>query len=132
MSKFPSREVIEAAKEKLRIPELWRLLGLPGEPKALCHSPFRKDHHPSFSIFDEGRQAKDHATGEIFDGPAVVAKGLGLSPGNGVRRFLELAGGDTNGNASAPKQDCPRSEAPPRKPVGSNMLRQASITRPSF
>ena len=27
------------AKDRLRIPELWRLLGLPGEPAKSCRSP---------------------------------------------------------------------------------------------
>jgi len=59
-----SRAVIDAAKQRLRIPRLWRLLNIPGKPQVSCHSPFRDDKRASFSIFDEGRQAKDHAKGK--------------------------------------------------------------------
>lgn len=96
MSKLYSREAIEAAKDRLLIPELWRRLDPPGQPKGSCHSPFREDRHASFTIFNSGRAAHDFATGDTFDGPAFVAKALGLSSGAGLKRFLELAGGDTN------------------------------------
>jgi hypothetical protein len=92
MIRLLSRADIDAAKERLRIPELWRLLNLPGQPKASCRSPFRDDKRASFSIFDEGRQAKDHATGEDFDGPAFLAKALGLSTGEALERFVAMAG----------------------------------------
>ena len=35
-----------------------------------CSSPFREDHHSSFSIFDEGHKWMDHGTdesGDVFD-----------------------------------------------------------------
>ena len=50
--------------ERFRIPMVWRLLGLPGDPDAKCHSPFREDRHPSFTIFDNGKAFKDFSTGE--------------------------------------------------------------------
>lgn len=50
-----------------RIPDAWRDLGLPGEPGKSCRSPWRDDRTPSFSIFDDGRKFKDHATGESGD-----------------------------------------------------------------
>src|SRR5262249_24307165 len=85
----------DLAKERLRIPDLWRLLGLPGEPKACCRSPFRKEKRPSFSIFDEGRAAFDHGTGEAFDGPKFFAKARGLPMGHqALAEFVQLAGGD--------------------------------------
>ncbi len=88
------RDTIDAAKEKLRIPSLWRMLGLPGEPRPSGKSPFREDKHPSFSIFADGRQAKDHGTGEVFDGPAFLAKARGLGTGDSLREFVRLAGGE--------------------------------------
>ena len=42
----------ESAKERLTIPELWRLLNLPGNPGRSCRSPFREDRNPSFSVYD--------------------------------------------------------------------------------
>jgi len=92
MIRLPSRADIDAAKERLPIDELWRSLNLPGQPKASCRSPFRDDKRASFSIFDEGRQEKDHATGENFDGPAFLAKALGLSTGEALERFVAMAG----------------------------------------
>lgn len=89
-----SRAMIDAAKQRLRIPRLWRLLNIPGKPQASCHSPFRDDKRASFSVFDEGRQAKDHATGENFDAPAFLGKALGLSTGEALKRFIAMAGGE--------------------------------------
>lgn len=61
---------LEAALDKLLIADLWRFLGLPGEPPErdkLVRSPFRPDRHPSFSIFAGGRRWKDHSSGEQGD-----------------------------------------------------------------
>lgn len=90
---MPSREQIDLAKERLRIPELWERLELPGKPKPCCHSPFRKDKHPSFLIFDGGRAAKDHATGQNYDGPSFLAESRGLSVAAALSLFVEMAGG---------------------------------------
>ena len=60
-------DVFVLAKESLPVSTLWRALGLNGEPKSNCCSPFRNDRTPSFSIFDGGRKWKDHATGEGGD-----------------------------------------------------------------
>ena len=46
---------LEVAKERIRIPDLWRELGLEGEPKKTCRCPFHEDRSPSFSIFDDGK-----------------------------------------------------------------------------
>jgi len=75
------REKIEAAKDRLRIQDLWHLLNLPGEPRS-CKSPFRDEKRASFSIFADGRAAIDHGTGEIFDAPGFLAKAGGLSKGH--------------------------------------------------
>jgi hypothetical protein len=90
------RDVIEAAKDRLGIKELWRLLNLPGEPRRYCRSPFRDDKHASFSIFSDGRAAKDHGTGEGFDGPGFLAKAKGLTRGQAVREFVRLANGESS------------------------------------
>ena len=58
-----SESPLQAATERLTIPELWRLLNLPGNPGRSCRSPFREDHNPSFSIYDSGHLWKDHGTG---------------------------------------------------------------------
>jgi hypothetical protein len=88
------RKRIGAAKDRLRIQELWHLLNLPGEPKRYCKSPFRDEKRASFSIFADGRTAIDYGTGEIFDGPRVLAKARGLSKGEALREFVRLAEGE--------------------------------------
>lgn len=88
-----SRPEIASAKDRLRIPELWRLLELSGEPSRICHSPFREDRKASFSVYDDGRQAKDFATGDHFDAIDFLGKARGIANGEAVRQFLELANG---------------------------------------
>jgi hypothetical protein len=61
---------LQAAKEELPIPALWHLLNLAGKPGKSCKSPFREDRNPSFSIYDDGRKWKDHATGQGGDAAA--------------------------------------------------------------
>ncbi|MFZ4765334.1 MAG: hypothetical protein ACOYMN_10310 [Roseimicrobium sp.] len=60
---------IDEIKARLAIPDVWRMLQLPGAPGKSCGSPFRADKKPSFSVFDEGRRFRDHATG---DGGTVI------------------------------------------------------------
>src|SRR5262245_43655055 len=64
------------------IPAAWRDLGLPGEPGKTCRSPFPAEHkngdaNASFSSYDDGRRAKDFATGEHFDVFDFIRKTLG-------------------------------------------------------
>ena len=66
---------LQAAKERLLIPDLWQWLNLPGNPGRSCRSPFREDRSPSFSIYADGRKWKDHATGD-----------------DASRRLIEMAG----------------------------------------
>jgi hypothetical protein len=67
-------------------------LQLSGEPKASCRSPFREEKRASFSNFANGQLARDHATGERFDGPAFVAKALHLSIREALKTFVSMAG----------------------------------------
>jgi hypothetical protein len=92
---------LEAALDKLLIADVWRLLGLPGEPPGRdksVRSPFRDDKHPSFSIFAKGRRWKDHGTGEEGNAVDFLAKARGLSNGDACRELIRLAGtGIANG-----------------------------------
>jgi len=119
---MPSRESIDRAKELLPIPKLWRLLGLPGEPKACCRSPFRKEKKPSFSIFDRGRAAKDHGTGQKFDSPSFLAEARGLSIGQALAQFVRMAGGEA-GSCEHPS---------PRERADSERWRKAVQTKPDL
>ena len=85
---------LERALDRLRIPELWQMLGLEGKAgrsgKA-CHAPFRPDRNPSFSVYDSGRRWKDHATGEGGNAADFLAKARNLSPGEACRKLIKLS-----------------------------------------
>ena len=105
-----NREQLDAAKARVSIAEAWRALGLPGEPRRSCCSPFREDRHPSFSISSCGRLWNDFATGEGGDVVSFVKSATGSTDAEAIRRVLELAGGITSPVALAPRHG-------PRKPV---------------
>ncbi len=52
-------------------------VALKGKGKLYC-SPFRKDEHPSFSIFGDGKFFKDLATGETGNVISFTAKLKGI------------------------------------------------------
>ena len=113
-----SREQIETLKDRYRIPQAWRDLGLRGEPPKAgksCCSPLRDDRHPSFVIIDDGRAAIDFGTGERFDTPGFIARALNLSPGDGFKRFLEMASGGVNGDCAVVEQNSPREKGVERR-----------------
>jgi len=60
-------EALKIAKEQVRIPDVWRALGLKGSPSKSCRSPWREDRKPSFSVFDDGKAWKDFSTDEGGD-----------------------------------------------------------------
>lgn len=87
-----SREKLDAAKIRLGISGAWRALGLPGEPRRNCRSPFREDRHPSFSITDD-RLWHDFADGTGGDVVSFVKCATGCSDGEAITRVIEMAGG---------------------------------------
>lgn len=93
-----SRSEIEAAKERLRIPELWRILNLPGEPPARdgvkFSSPLRPDANPSCSLYGDCRRMRDWSTGKDYDAVDFLGEALGLKNGAAIRKFLEIATGN--------------------------------------
>ena len=81
------------AKERLLIPELWRILDIPGTPSKSCRCPWREDHKPSFSVSDNGLLWNDFSTGEGGDSVDFLSNMTGLSIRGACRKFLEMAGG---------------------------------------
>lgn len=84
-------------KENYRIPTAWSDLRLPGQPGKACRSPFPGEHrngdaNPSFSVFDDGRQWKDFATGSGGDVIDLVRKTLGCSDAEAFRFVRERLG----------------------------------------
>lgn len=98
------RSALDAAKARVSIHDAWRSLGLPGEPRHTCCSPFREDRHPSFSISADGRLWNDFAAGEGGDVVSFVKSAIGCDDAGAIRRVLELAGGIASPVALAPRQ----------------------------
>lgn len=110
------REEIVTAKQRLTIYELGQILFPGWRPGSPCHSPFREDRKPSFSVYDEGRRWKDHASGESGDVVSFYAKARGdLEMAKALQEFVELANGRTTAGPVAPVIWAPR-EAIGRKP----------------
>lgn len=80
-------------KDRLKIPEIWRQLILPCAPAGTCRTPWRVDHNPSFSVFDEDRRCKDLANGEGGDAVDFIEKACHVYKAEVARRFRRLAGG---------------------------------------
>ena len=87
-----NNDTLNEAKSRLRIPELWALLNLPGTPAKSCRCPWRDDHKPSFSVFAEGKRWRDFAADEGGDAIDFLAKARGLSLGDAIREFKRLSG----------------------------------------
>lgn len=56
-----------------------------------CRSPLRRDRHPSFSVFAEGRKWKDHATGEGGDVVDFIAAARRCDRSEAARYLITLA-----------------------------------------
>ena len=98
------RSALDAAKARVSIPDAWRALGLPGEPRHLCCSPFREDKHASFSIFADWRRWNDFATGDGGDVVSFVKFATGSNDRDAIARVIELAWGIASPVALAPCQ----------------------------
>ena len=114
---------IEAAKDRLRIPLVWRLCGFEGKPSLCCRSPFREDRNPSFSVYDDGLRWKDFASGEAGDAIDFLGKARGIENREAVREFLALAdarhsiGCDASVSYRPKQNDEPRPELSRFRPV---------------
>jgi DNA primase len=86
-------ETIAQCKAALPLPTLWQKLGLRGEPKHSCLSPFRNEAHPSFSVFQSHGLWfwKDHATGAGGDEIDLIAHHSSLERKEAIRTYHELA-----------------------------------------
>jgi hypothetical protein len=94
---------IEEAKAKLDISAVAARCFPNWKPALSCHSPWREDRNPSFSVFDQGQKWKDHATGDHGDAVDFLAKALDIPAQEAVRRFVEMAGGGHCMPAPRPK-----------------------------
>ena len=84
---------LHRAKEIIDIHDAWHRLVLPGSPGKSCKSPFREDRSPSFSVYDDGRKFKDHATGESGDVVSYVALACDVNLSDAAKVLIEWNGG---------------------------------------
>ncbi len=89
-----SAESIAQCKLALPMPELWHKLGLRGEPKRSCLSPFRDEQHESFSVFNNGKLwfFRDHATGGAGDEIDLIVMHSGCEKKDAIKLYHEMAG----------------------------------------
>ena len=102
------------AKARWNIYALWIHFDYPGKPSANCHSPFRKDAKPSFSVSADGLLWNDFAEGTGGDAVDFFQRASGLSQKDACKKFIELAGGHFT---PAPRAACPRPADAKPKPV---------------
>jgi P4 family phage/plasmid primase-like protien len=108
MSNLENKQLLKDAIAALSIPTLWARLGINGTPKLGDNrSPLRDDDRTaSFSIFDEGRRAKDHGTGWVGDSYDFYQEYTKKNSKDAFVPFVTLAGlshrlnGNGNGNGS--------------------------------
>ena len=81
-------DLFKQARETLTVFQAWEMLGLQGEAKANCRSPFRDEKSPSFTIYKNGTKWKDH--GEQIGGDVVefIKHAIGGDHSD-VRRWLQ-------------------------------------------
>ena len=84
---------LSEAKDRLRIPEVWRRLALPGEPKLSCRCPFHDDRQASFSIAKDGLLWNCFAGCGGGDAADFLRLATGLSSQAACKAFIEMAGG---------------------------------------
>lgn len=124
-----SESPLDLAKQRLTIPDVWQLKGLPGKPGKCCKNPSREDRHPSLSIWKDGRLFKDHATDQTGDVVAFLAMVGGISMSDAAKELIALAGGHTRASTTLPRPTFTRSpdrEKPTlpelRKPTADELL----------
>ena len=103
------------SKLTLSVPDLWRRLALPGEPKAVCRCPFHPDRTASFSIYRQGQRWKCFAGCGSGDAVGLLAKATGLTNREAFHKALELASGGSIQAAFTPLAATP--EPKPGNPV---------------
>jgi hypothetical protein len=101
---------IEEIKTRYSVADAWRDEGCQGEPGRSCKSPFREDRHASFSVYENGRKFRDHASDEGGDVLDFIAKARGCSPAEALAVARERLGWQpgAHGPALSRRQDAPR------------------------
>ncbi len=113
---------LETAKDKLAIPDLWRLRNWQGKPGRSCRVPWREDRAPSGSVLADGQLFHDFGDGATLDAPGLLARVEQLTAQEACRLFIQLAGGATavprpdrlpsRGRSAPPRLDLPPMDGP--------------------
>jgi hypothetical protein len=80
--------MIDEINDRLTIPMLSRELFPDWEPAKSCRSPFRPDHSPSFSVYNDGKLFMDFATGDKGDVIDFYALAKGVRPAGSNKRAV--------------------------------------------
>jgi hypothetical protein len=110
-----SASSIEELKSKWSIDSIWRLLGLPGEPRRDCCSPFREERKASFSIYEDGKRWKDHGSGEGGDIIDLIAAALKLKTADAITWLRERESGYSCSRLSLAPRISSQGKPAPRK-----------------
>ncbi len=110
---------LDEAKVRLRIPDLWAMLSLPGDCRNNpCHSPFyERTSRPAFSIFDDGRAFKDHRTDAKGSTVDFLILATGLSCTAACVKLIELAVGGRWDARVSPQRTVPAPQSPRPAPT---------------
>lgn len=114
---------IADAKQLLRIPDLWRRLGLPHSPGTSCRCPWREDRKPSFSVSGDGLLWNDFSAGEGGDAVDFLQRARHLSKAEACRQFIALAGGRPERPSRAVTPCPPAKRAKPQPRVEAPSIR---------
>ena len=107
---------LQEAKRRLPIPELWKRLGLPGEYRRVCKTPWREDRNPSMSISKDGMLWKDFGEDTGGDAVCFLERACGLSRKDACLKLIEMAGcQNITADLAAPKP-APVSYKRPERP----------------
>jgi hypothetical protein len=122
-----SRSDLGSAKDRLRLPELWSILNLPGDPPTRDNvkfsSPLRPDAHPSCSFYDGCKRMRDWSTEKNYDAIDFLGEALGLRNGPATRRFVEMANGHSLTVNQAPIIRSVQPKAETERPVLSGFVK---------
>lgn len=91
------RESLDDAKRRLPLPELLHRLGLGEHARRSARCPLHDDRSPSFSIWESGNGWRWKCHGGCGGGDEVsfLEIHLGVSNGEAIRAFCEMAGGQS-------------------------------------
>lgn len=115
---------IEEIKARYTVVDAWRDEGCQGEPARSCHSPLRADRHKSFSVYDDARRWKDHASGDGGDVLDFIAKVRGCDAAEALAIARERVGWAPGPHGPALSR---RSSAPRPRPVDAAPTYKAAV-----